>query len=86
MDRFIRVPSPKTSHKCKIIAEKDVFSDITQAARKKKIRVLPTVRVVATFMGSGTKGKKWGGIRDHRPRIWNHKPGAGSVVLQGDQG
>ena len=25
-------------------------------------------------MGSGIKGKKWGGIRDHRPGIWDHKP------------
>ena len=32
------------------------------------------VRVVTRYMGSGIKGKKWVGIRDHRLGIWDHKP------------
>ena len=31
-------------------------------------------RVVTRYMGSGIKGQKKGGIRDHSPGIWDHKP------------
>ena len=31
-------------------------------------------RVVTRYMGSGIKGLKMGGIRDHSPGIWDHNP------------
>ena len=56
------------------------FTDIPQEfmnfakRNEKKKCIQEQVRVVKRYMGSGIKGRKKGGIRDHSPGIWDHNP------------
>ena len=36
--------------------------------------IIQLIRVITRYMGSGIKGEKKGGIRDHCPEIWDHNP------------